>query len=133
GVAPDSQKLFDGPVESAESCEQRYNSTTALQSLYLLNNEFVVARATSLAQRLQQPPANQDRRSQIKAAFLAVLGREPDADESQAGETFFATFAANAEVPTTEQEPPTSVEAIDAALVAFCQTLLNLTEFLYLE
>src|SRR5262249_8042444 len=42
--APSVQVLFDGPTAATESCPQRTVTTVPLQALYLLNNEFALAR-----------------------------------------------------------------------------------------
>jgi hypothetical protein len=123
------QKLFDGPSEVAESCAARYNSTTALQALYLLNNPFVLARAKALAQRIEGA-CGSDRARQIDTAFRWTLGRPPDTDEKTAAEAFFAAPRA-AESPSATNG--TATGEVSRVLVEFCQSLLNLNEFVYLE
>jgi hypothetical protein len=118
---PPLQALFDGPVAAAESCPRRHVSTVPLQALYMLNNEFAMNRATALARRVQaQAGTGQEQR--IDLAFRLALGRWPDAVERDAARTFFARH--RGENPSA-QEP--------AALVLFCQALLNVNEFVYLE
>jgi hypothetical protein len=85
-----------------------------LQALYLLNNGFVRGRAAALAARVQAQ-ASEGHSRQVEAAFRLALGRSPDAIERQAAVRFF----------TRHDE----VEA----LVAFCQALLSINEFVYLE
>ena len=119
GVPPQMQKLFDGPTEMAESCTRRHVSTTALQSLYLLNNPFVLERAEALAAGLRAKRYG-DYQALVAAAFERILGREPDADEQQAAEQFLATQAGQDD------------GAADG-LTLLCQALLNTNEFGYLE
>ncbi len=112
GVATEVLSLFDGPVEASESCGLRHVSTTPLQSLYLLNGRFVLDRAKALAAEVREAG---DRRAQIEAAFLRVLGRRPEAEEITASEKILAM--------DSEEQP----------LALFCQALLNTSEFVYLE
>lgn len=134
GEPPELQKLFDGPSEMAESCAARYTSTTALQSLYLLNSPFVRARAESLAQRLIDE-AQHDLARQIELAFLWTLGRSPEADERQQSLEFFVEQGKSAHDPAAAGNRPELAAggAERSLLVAFCQALLNLNEFVYLE
>ena len=113
GVPPDVQSLFDGPSEVAESCEARYVSTTPLQSLYLLNNTFVLDRAKALSHRLRQATGNDTERF-IEQAFLATLGRPPDDAEREYASQFFTAGSGDRHA-------------------AFCHTLLNLNEFAFVE
>src|SRR5262249_25650360 len=113
---PAAQGLFDGPSAMAESCPRRFVTTTPQQALYLLNNPFAAGRAKALAHRVAER-ACADRGRQIEAAFALALGRSPDAPERQAAETFFRSHGGDGAAP----------------LVDFCQALLNLNEFVYLE
>jgi hypothetical protein len=119
---PALQGLFDGPNASAESCPRRSVSTVPLQALYLLNNDFALGRARALARRVFRE-AGADQARQTDTAFFLALGRRPDEAECRAAETFFASQARAVGRPG---EPP-------AALVLFCQAVLNLNEFVYLE
>lgn len=58
----------------------RLTTTTALQALSLLNNEFMLQQAGNLARRIEQSPGA-SRESQIQRAFALVLQRAPDAVE----------------------------------------------------
>jgi hypothetical protein len=113
GVPPDVQSLFDGPSEVAESCESRYVSTTPLQSLYLLNNTFVLDRAKAFSQRLRQATGDDTERF-IEQSFLATLGRPPDDVEREDARRYLGTGS----------------RVRDAS---FCHTLLNLNEFMFVE
>jgi hypothetical protein len=84
-----------------------------LQALYLLNNDFALKRAEAFAKRVRDK-AGDDRGKQTETAFRLALGRTPDAEERKLAAAFFD-------------------EAGDDALVPFCQAVLNLNEFAYLE
>jgi hypothetical protein len=118
----DVQGLFDGPSAAAESCPRRAVSTVPLQSLYLLNNDFAVGRAKAFAQRVFARAASDPGR-QIETAFLLALGRTPDEAEQRAARHFFATHA----------EDAAASDEVSTSLVHFCQALLNVNEFVYLE
>jgi hypothetical protein len=114
---PAMHRLFDGAAAN-ESCAAREISTTALQPLYLLNSEFMVRQAQSLAERVERAAGPG---GQIAAAFEIVLGRLPDEEEQKSAIAFFAT-----------SEAESSGEAL-SPLAQFCHALLNLNEFVYLE
>ena len=119
---PSVQGLFDGPSAAAESCPRRAVSTVPLQALYLLNNDFAVQRARAFARRVHDR-AGVDRQRQVDLAFVLALGRAPDEVERQAARDFFLTHAQD----TAAFGEPSS------GLVHFCQALLNVNEFVYLE
>jgi hypothetical protein len=112
------QGLFDGPGPATESCPQRAASTAPLQALYLLNNGFAVGRARAFARRVRSL-AGDERGKQVEQAFRLALGRRPDEPERKLAERFFADAEEG--------------EDADAPLTAFCQALLNVNEFVYLE
>jgi hypothetical protein len=112
--------MFDGPL-ATESCACRHVTTVPLQPLYLLNNEFTVARAAAFARRVHEKVGG-DVDRQISACFELALGRPPDRQEAELARQFFAKHDGKAEA----EGPP-------AALVHFCQAVLNLNEFFYLE
>ncbi len=110
------QRLFDGPIAMTESCAKRETTTVALQPLYLLNSDFALARARSLAERIKKRAGN-DRAKQIAAVYRATLSRDPDERERLLGLRFFDRLASQPEY----------------ALTQYCQAILNLNEFAYIE
>jgi hypothetical protein len=114
--------LFDLPAAAAESCARRYVSTVPLQALYLLNNEFATGRGKAFAGRAFAQ-AGKDQERQVESAFLLALGRGPDEVEREAARRFFEAHTADS----------AGVGGTPPALVDFCQALLNLNEFVYLE
>lgn len=114
-IPPQQQSLFDGPGAMTESCGRRQVTTVPLQALYLLNSEFSQERAKALAKRVWQE-AGTDRARQIEAAFRLALGRMPNEREVLLANGFFSGASENA-----------------AALSQFCQALLNVNEFVYIE
>ena len=70
---------FDGP-DGILSCPRRNESTTAPQSLELLNSAFTMERAKTLAAKVSSP---QD-------AWKAIYGRVPTPEEQKAADEFLA-------------------------------------------
>jgi hypothetical protein len=108
--------LFDGPSAMAESCPRRHVSTTPQQALHLLNNSFVAEQARAFASRVEAQ-AGDSPAQQVETAFVLALGRTPDKAEQEAALKFFRSHGGDG--PT--------------ALIDFCQALMNLNEFVYLE
>ncbi|QDT02076.1 hypothetical protein K227x_04470 [Rubripirellula lacrimiformis] len=71
-------EVFDRPSANA-SCADRGASTTAPQSLHLLNSQFTFSTAQHLSKQIMQTESTQE--SQVRAAFLRTLGRTPVGDE----------------------------------------------------
>jgi hypothetical protein len=115
-LPPKQQALFDGPAAMTESCTRRQTTTVPLQALYLLNSPFGVERGKAMAKRVVEQ-AGEDRSRQLDAAFRLVLGRLPSESERQLGRRFF------------EQ----GTGSFEAVLARFCQALMNVNEFLYVE
>ena len=88
----------------------RLETTTALQSLALLNNDFMLRQAGHWAERLERE-AGQDPASQVRRAYDLALAREPDEAELAAAE---ATVKS-------------------AGLVQLCRMLFNANEFVYVD
>lgn len=89
---------FDAPVMTV-NCDKRVPSTTAPQSLVLMNSEFVLAQAGALATRLRNETAP-DFAQELTASVAAAYQRPSDAwrygygayDEASQRTTSFATL-----------------------------------------
>ena len=114
--------VFDAP-SIVTTCTRRQPSTMPLQSLSLLNSDFVVARARRLAERVSRE-ARDDAR--IAHAFLLVAGRAPTADELDAARRFLKAQPAR----YASLDGP---EARRRSFIDFCQMLLASDAFLYVE
>ena len=102
---------FDLPAMTP-NCERRASSTTAPQSLLMLNHPFMSQYAAKLAERLQSH--SDDRDEQIRYGWQLVFGRVISPAELQDASTFLES--------TTPQ---------DDALSLWCHALLCSSEFLY--
>lgn len=119
-------EIFDSP-SIVTTCTRRQPSTVPLQSLSLLNSDFIRARATALDARLGREcdHCSQDD-DRIDRAFLLVAGRYPTPTERNAAGRFL-------------REQPGRYPDLDAAAsgrrawVDFCQMLLASNAFLYVE
>jgi hypothetical protein len=115
-------ELFDAP-SMASNCSDRTTSTVPLQSLALLNSEFVRARARAFAVRLERE-AGGGTDSQLSLAFRLSTGRAPDADERAAGHRFLAAQQA---LYAGDKD------ADRRAWTDLCQMVLASNAFLYVE
>ncbi|HEV8541017.1 MAG TPA: DUF1553 domain-containing protein [Verrucomicrobiae bacterium] len=124
---------FDGPAHNPV-CVQRVSSTVALQSLSLLNSEFVRARAKAFAKRVlngaeigsDSGPGNQEaqEKAAMRRAFEFACSRPPTPDELSAAESFI------------EEQSEAYKGEPDARLhvwTDFCQMILASNSFLYVD
>jgi hypothetical protein len=110
---------FDAP-DALQGMAVRSTTTIAPQSLLIMNSPIVRDWAAGLARRvLSRKGANPE--EAVRAAYLITLARPPDAEELRDALTFLGRQrgldAANEE----------------AAFTDFCQVLLGLNEFIFIE
>ena len=120
-------QVFDFPVIQV-NCNRRINSATPLQSLTMLNDEFMVENARYLAERVASIVGEQNRSQWMETAYLLALSRKPTSSELKICEDNLGKqkqFYLNA-----NSEPK---QASAAALANFCQMLMGTNEFLYVE
>ena len=101
-------EVFDAP-DSNLSCPSRERSTTAPQSLTLLNADEVLAASATTAARLERDAKTTD--GKIKLAYRLVLGRAPNAKEFSIASEFL----------------------VKSPLEELCRALFNLNDFVYAE
>jgi len=123
-------ELFDAP-SIVTTCTRRVPSTIPLQSLSLMNSEFMVTRAGKLAAKLEREcnrgiDGRADHDGCIEQAFLRAIGRPPAPDERASARRFVATQ------PSRYPGLPES-ECRHRALADFCQMLLASNAFLYID
>jgi hypothetical protein len=116
---------FDQPIINT-TCPRRMSSSVVLQPFTMLNDSFVVEQASLFAERVATVAP--DSRKRIEQAFLCSLGRKPAAEEVDWSLTFLAEQSANFQTDTLEES-----QRSHKAWVAFCQMLLNTSEFLYVN
>jgi hypothetical protein len=121
-------QAFDRPDAQCSS-GRRDTTTVAPQALALLNDPFVRQQAHSFAARLMQQRAN-DQTAQVQLAYELALARAPGQPELQASLSFLAKRTAD----RTARDGSTETAAAGAAALAdFCQVLLGLNEFIYVD
>ncbi len=76
---------FDFPDPNAHNA-MRFETTTPLQKLFLLNSPFLVEQADALAQRLEQYGGSYQ--SKIEHAYQLLWSRQPTSQELELGEAF---------------------------------------------
>jgi mono/diheme cytochrome c family protein len=121
-------RLFDYPIIDA-SCTRRTPSATPLQSLALMNAEFMVDNSGLLADRVETLSGeNASIEKKIATAYLLTLARKPAADEVSLCEEHLKK---QQDLFTQSNMPPP--QAARQALASLGQTLLSSNEFLYIE
>jgi hypothetical protein len=118
--------VFDQPLV-AVNCPRRDASAVALQSLALLNGAFAGEQARHFADRVVRA-AGASGEGAIRAAFRLALARQPTANEVRICSRLLDRGAAAFRAATP---PPGNPDYL--ALVQMCHTLLNTSEFLYVE
>ncbi|MFO0878847.1 MAG: PSD1 and planctomycete cytochrome C domain-containing protein [Gemmataceae bacterium] len=114
--------LFDAP-DGTVGIEQRTTTTIAPQALLMLNNPVVRQAAEQLARRLgevKEPGAV------VALGYRLTLGRPPAGSEL----TEATAFLAEQEKLYADEKKP---DAAHLARLDFCQVLLGLNEFIYVD
>ena len=113
--------LFDAP-NSLTAMGSRAVTTVAPQALAMMNNPQIQSYARSLAKKLDGSTPTE----KVTKGYLLALGRKPDAAELNDTISFMAD----------QQQQYTATGRPDAAeqvIIDFCQSLLSLSEFIYVE
>ena len=117
---------FDGADRNA-STAKRDNSVTTVQSLYLLNNDFVHDRATHFAERLIKERDNDDAR--LNLAFELCFGRPPSDEDQSNAKAYFGKL-------DTKLNPDNKLSEADLnqqRWTSFSRALFRTNEFLYVD
>jgi hypothetical protein len=112
-------QVFDAP-DGSSSCARRFQTTVAPQALLLMNDDFIRSRSRDFAKRLEMTSEREPARA-VRHAFSLALSRSPTEQEVRRAMSFLET--------------QTALHGGDAreALADFCQTLLCLNEFIYID
>ncbi len=103
---------FDQP-DTMTTCPERSHSTHVLQTLGLLNNEWILDEAKVVADRVRGEVPDDDQR--LAHAYRMICGREPSTKELDIARRFV-------------KEPDHSDPLAD-----YCHVLFNLNRFLYVD
>jgi len=116
--------LFDWP-EHLVGIGQRSSTTTAPQALLFMNSPLGRASAEGLASRISLP-GEPGPESSIRRAYKLALGRPATESETRLAVDFLArqrsTYSASGDPDPARR-----------ALVDFCQALLSMSEFIYIQ
>jgi len=110
--------LFDAP-EPLSSMGNRVSTTIAPQALALMNNPQVRQWAKGFAARLKGKTSDDS----VRLGYEIALGREPSSEELKDSVKFLEE----------QRQAYGGANASDLALEDFCQSLLCLNEFVYVE
>src|SRR5262249_17260112 len=86
---PEVLTLFDFP-DPSPIIGERATTTVPAQSLYLLNNPFVIRQAEAMAEKLLA--GNEDDEGRLTRAYLLCYSRPPSAKELQGARQFLADY-----------------------------------------
>jgi len=111
-VMPEMLDLFDSP-DAGSVAGTRESTASPLQSLYMLNSEFVARQAEGLADRLMKQPAS----DRVDMAYLLLLGRDASASEREHALAFMQSLDNSTSMDKREK------------LIAYCQVLMCTAEF----
>jgi hypothetical protein len=130
-------EAFDMP-DTHESCGRRNQTVTAPQAMSLLNSKVSLEWAEAFAGRVLKISGG-DANAAIDSAYRLAYGRHPDGAEKDMVQTFLAKqqqlisarVAAGQKIALPASLPDGYDRSEAAAMVDFCQMLLNSNEFVY--
>jgi hypothetical protein len=115
-------QMFDAP-EAIQSIGVRSSTTVATQALAMMNSPLVRQRAEKFAQRIR-PKSPSDMGNVVDEAYLTALARRPTDAERQRMTAFI-----NRQAESYGKTP----QSQERALADFCQVLLCMNEFIYVD
>jgi hypothetical protein len=126
---------FDAPDASA-SCARRLTTTIPSQALAMMNSEFVQEQARLFAARVRQE-AGGHAEACVARAYALALNRAPRETELAAALNFLesqtARYKSQALVASAGTAPAPLAAPELSALEDYCQVLLGLNEFVYVN
>ncbi|HEY3901435.1 MAG TPA: PSD1 and planctomycete cytochrome C domain-containing protein [Chthoniobacter sp.] len=125
---------FDEPTMSP-NCEARNCTTVAPQSLLLMNDDFMLHSARTLAERLRKDVPG-DARGQIDEAWRILYGRTPQTTDmlrslAYLAEQTEAIRSYDQKTPPAKDTPTPDPQL--EALASLCQVFFSSNRFLYIE
>lgn len=120
-------EVFDYPLMQT-NCNRRINSATPLQSLTLMNDEFVLQHAEHIKNRVNDLSRTASIEGKIERAYRLALARKPNAMEMAISRDHLTKQRDLYRKSNFADE-----KASGKALASLCQMLLASNEFLYVE
>jgi cytochrome c553 len=108
-------EAFDAP-EAFGSVPVRNHTTTATQSLLMINGDWTLKRAAAMAARIKRDTKSAEPSALVDAAYRLAYGRAAHSDELDAAVDFLKRGG-----------------KIDTNFVDLCHVILNSSEFLYVD
>ena len=115
---------FDQP-EMVPNCDQRRNTTVAIQALWFLNDQEVIGFSETLARSLMAEPGGDEQR--LSRLYLRLFSKPATPEELQTCKKFLVAQRDH----FAQQDP--KADAAHRALAALSQVLLASNRFLYLD
>lgn len=122
---PAMMQVFDAP-DALSSMGERPSTTIAPQALMLLNNAGIRDWSENFARRLHASNSAESSPQSVREGYLVAVGREPSESEMSEAVKFL-------KLQTASYKLENRTDAELAALTDFCQILLCLNEFVYVE
>ena len=123
--------LFDGS-DAREVTAQRADSTSAPQSLFLLNNPRVLEAAASVANQVIS--ATTDDTDRIRLAYESLYGRPPSDHEKRTTRALVEqTYGVRRASKRLDADAPNTQELQLQVWTDFCHVLICSNEFLYID
>ena len=120
-------EVFDYPLMQT-NCNRRINSATPLQSLTLMNDEFVLQHAEHIKNRVNELSGTASIEGKIESAYRLALARKPNAMEMAISRDHLTK-----QWHLYRKSNFAGEKASGKALASLCQMLLASNEFLYVE
>ena len=126
GALPEVFQIFDFAAPE-RPVAQREESIVPAQSLYLMNNLWIIGQAGQTAKRLLAGSATEDP-ERIARLYLLAFARPPLPDEMSRAQAFLA--GSDALLPDAKSKtPPTTSDPREARWTSFCQSVFAAAEF----
>ncbi len=119
---PTLLNLFDFG-DATTTTGKRSGTNVAPQALFMMNSEFVAARARNLARKLLDDDSGPENAQRLERAYLITLNRPPESHEIESGLAYLDRLGSRASG---------SMEGLDA-WQSLCRVLMASNEFIYLE
>ncbi|MFP6762272.1 MAG: DUF1553 domain-containing protein, partial [Planctomycetaceae bacterium] len=121
-------RVFDYPVIDV-NCTRRSSSATPLQSLTMINSEFLLDSARRVAQRVQTQAGPQATvETQIKTAYAIAFQRQPSQQEMEAAAGYLQHLA-----QLYVAAGSSAAQSADQSLIQCVHMLICSSEFLYVD
>jgi len=117
--------------DSTTSCSVRSQTTTPPAALLMMNNAFIRIQAGHLAKRARDAASGD--KGRIVWLYELALGRAPDSGELARGQEFLRSQSGASDPDVQSKAGGDPGDSSLPALINYCQAILSLNEFLYVD